>query len=79
MSNKIKRDNITTSLINAGVQNLKEFGYPNVNSENIMTCIYDMFFKKMLQDDMNRTSKLVKIKCDELIKEIDKNLEKNHE
>lgn len=34
-----------------GVKNLKEFGYPNVDPENIFTdMIYSAFFSKMLEE-----------------------------
>lgn len=43
--------NLETKLIENGVKNLKEFGYPYVNSENILTDeIYKEFFKKMLYE-----------------------------
>lgn len=36
-------------LIQDGVARLKEFGYPDVNEENILTDrVYKAFFKKML-------------------------------
>jgi hypothetical protein len=38
-------------LIAAGVKNLKEFGYPDVNNESILTNnIYARFFLKMLEE-----------------------------
>ena len=44
-------------VIENGVKNLKEFGYPNVNSENIFTDeIYRAFFKSMLKDSMDMTT-----------------------
>jgi len=44
-------------IIENGVKNLKEFGYPNVNSENIFTDeIYRVFFKSMLKDSMDMTT-----------------------
>lgn len=42
-------------LIAAGVRNLKEFGYPNVNADNILTdMIFAGFFKSMLEDNRGR-------------------------
>ncbi len=39
------------SLIAAGVRNLKEFGYPSVNTENILTdMVFSKFFASMLED-----------------------------
>jgi hypothetical protein len=38
-------------LIEAGVHNLKEFGYPAVTSKNILTDeVYSQFFKRMLEE-----------------------------
>lgn len=46
---------IRESLIKAGVQNLREFGYPNCTSENILTdMIYSRFFESMLEDNMGK-------------------------
>jgi hypothetical protein len=43
---------IEKKMVQAGVDNLKEFGYPNVNEENIFTdMIYSQFFKSMLNDN----------------------------
>ena len=40
-------------LIAAGVRNLKEFGYPAVTTENIMTDqVYRRFFKAMLEGNL---------------------------
>ena len=42
---------IRTKLIAAGVKTLKSFGYPAVNSENILTDdVYKAFFASMLED-----------------------------
>lgn len=47
--------NMRDKLIAAGVRNLKEFGYPSVNAENILTDkIYRMFFKSMLEDNLGK-------------------------
>jgi len=44
-------DEIKQKLLEAGVKNLKEFGYPSVDTENILTdMIYSGFFKGMLED-----------------------------
>lgn len=46
---------IETKLIEAGVKNLREFGYPDCNSENILTDqIYSAFFKSMLEDNKGK-------------------------
>ena len=40
-------------LIKAGVKNLREFGYPEVNEANILTdAVYSAFFAVMLQDNL---------------------------
>lgn len=50
-----KADMIRSKLLSAGVKNLKEFGYPGVNAENILTDqIYRAFFKSMLEDNMGK-------------------------
>lgn len=47
---------IDDSLKQAGVRNLKEYGYPDVNNENIMTDrIYSNFFASMLDDTISKT------------------------
>lgn len=43
---------IRNSLIKAGVKNLKEYGYPEVDEKNILTDdIYKSFFASMLNDN----------------------------
>lgn len=50
-----KADMIRDKLLSAGVRNLKEFGYPDVTKENILTdAIYSAFFKSMLEDNMGK-------------------------
>jgi hypothetical protein len=45
---------IRQKLIMAGVRNLKEFGYPNVDSANILTdYVFRQFFLSMLEDEEN--------------------------
>lgn len=40
------------ALISAGVKNLKEYGYPNVDEQNILTDpIYSAFFRSMLESN----------------------------
>lgn len=44
------------SLLVAGVVNLKEFGYPTVNKENILTnYVFASFFMRMLKDNKGIT------------------------
>jgi len=48
-------DKIKRTIIDAGVRNLHEFGYPKCNAENIMTDqIYGAFFKSMLEDNLGK-------------------------
>lgn len=43
-------------IIAVGVANLKEFGYPNVDSENILTDkIYSAFFRSLLEGNLGDT------------------------
>lgn len=42
-------------LIAAGVRNLKEFGYPSVDSKNILTDdLFKEFFRSMLKDNLGK-------------------------
>ena len=42
-------------IIEAGVRNLKEFGYPDASKDNILTDpIYSAFFKSMLEDNLGK-------------------------
>jgi hypothetical protein len=62
---------IRTHLIAAGVKNLKEYGYPDVNETNILTdTIYKAFFVSMLTDNLRKSSKQIDNVIDNLIKEI---------
>ena len=57
-------------LLDAGVRNLKEFGYPSVNTTNILTDqIYQMFFTDMLKDAKGKRADIDKA-VDELLAEI---------
>lgn len=45
-------DDIANKLVLAGIKNLKEIGYPDVDAENIITDeVYSSFFKVMLEDN----------------------------
>ena len=49
------RKEIKNKLKQAGVRNLKEFGYPEVNTDNITTdMIYKAFFLSMLKDNLGK-------------------------
>jgi hypothetical protein len=46
-------EQIREHLIKAGVKNLKEFGYPEVTTETILTDeVYKEFFKSMLEENL---------------------------
>jgi hypothetical protein len=49
----MKTEAIKEHLIKAGVKNLEEFGYPDVNTENVLADeVYKEFFKSMLHDNL---------------------------
>ena len=59
-------EQIKQHLLEAGVKNLKEFGYPQVDTENILTdVVYSGFFKSMLEDNKGNSSQI-----DEVINEL---------
>lgn len=61
-------------LILAGVKNLKTFGYPKVNIENILTDeLYSAFFQNMLEDNIGKGTKKVDDVINDLIKTISQN------
>lgn len=63
----MKNDQIKEKLLSAGVNNLKEFGYPKVNKQNILTdIIYKGFFKSMLEDNKGKAG----IEVDSCINEL---------
>jgi hypothetical protein len=46
---------VQTKLIDAGVRNLKEFGYPDCNPQNILTdYIYSKMFLSMLEENLGQ-------------------------
>lgn len=46
---------IETKIVGAGVKNLKEFGYPHCNAQNILNDqIYSAFFRRMLEDNLGK-------------------------
>jgi len=50
-------EQVREHLLKAGVKNLKEFGYPGVTTENILTDeLYKEFFKEMLEDNLGNGS-----------------------
>ena len=49
----MKDDQVRERLLAAGVRNLKQYGYPSVDAENILQDqIYSMFFRSMLNDNL---------------------------
>lgn len=71
-------EQLKQKLIEAGIKNLKEFGYPGVNEENILTdYVYSAFFKPMLEEDSNRVTKQLRQVCDELLTVIAKSNKEN--
>lgn len=63
-------EEIKGGLIKAGIRNLKEFGYPEVTTENILTdIVYRQFFESMLKDNKGQSNK-ADVAIDELISEI---------
>lgn len=71
----LKDSEIREHLITAGIKNLKDYGYPNVNKNNIISeLIYSSFFLAMLNDNLGKSTKKVDGVINELITEItDKN------
>jgi hypothetical protein len=62
---------IKEHLIKAGVKNLKEFGYPNVTIDNILTDeVYKGFFKNMLNDNKGKSTSQVDKVINELLNSI---------
>lgn len=54
---------VKDGLIDAGVKNLHEFGYPDCNATNILTDrIYAAFFKGMLEENLGHGAADAQIK-----------------
>lgn len=48
---RLANQKVINKLIENGVKNLQEFGYPDANKDNILTdMVYAAFFKRMLND-----------------------------
>lgn len=63
---------IKAALIQAGVSNLKEFGYQNVNKDNILTTdVYKGLFLSMLNENLGSDPQVNKA-IRELIDEVSK-------
>lgn len=64
-------DKMRNALLQAGVANLKEFGYPSVTTENILTdIVYKEFFKGMLKDNLGHSTE-ADTTINQLLKEIE--------
>ena len=61
-------EQIKEKILTAGVSNLKQFGYQEVNKENILTdLVYSGFLKSMLNDNKGKSTKQVDNVIDELL------------
>lgn len=70
----MNKTTIKQKLIEAGVKNLQEFGYPYVTVENILTdLVYSGFFASMLKDNLCKGNTQTDKVINELLAEIDKN------
>lgn len=64
------KNDIQSMLIRNGVRNLKEFGYPDCTSENILTEeLFANFFLSMLNDNLGISAN-IDIAIKELIAEV---------
>lgn len=62
---------LRTKLLEAGVKNLKEYGYPACTTENIVTDpVYSAFFVSMLEQTKGQHGPAVVAEIDALMKEI---------
>ena len=70
------REVMKTGLVSAGVKNLREFGYPACNEQNILTdMIYSRFFVSMLKENKGH-DKEIDAAIDELLAVCDKPVKK---
>jgi hypothetical protein len=61
---------IREHLLLAGVENMKEFGYPKVTIENILTDeVYKIFFKSMLKENLGYRKQIDEV-INQLLSEI---------
>lgn len=65
-------EQIREHLLWAGVNNLKEFGYPEVTTETILTDeVYKEFFKSMLNDSLGNAKQIDEV-INQLLSEFEK-------
>ena len=63
-------EQIREHLLKSGVKNLKEFGYPEVTTETILTDeVYKEFFKSMLEDNKGNGKQVDEV-IDQLLSEV---------
>jgi hypothetical protein len=63
-------EQIREHLLKAGLKNLKEFGYPEVTTETILTDeVYKEFFKSMLEDNKGNGKQVDEV-IDQLLSEV---------
>lgn len=63
-------EQIREHLLKAGVKNLKEFGYPEVTIETILTDeVYKEFFKSILEDNKGNGKQVDEV-IDQLLSEV---------
>lgn len=74
-------DNLVRNhLIKTGVKNLRQFGYPSVNKDNILTdYLFSQFFLSMLQDNKGSQYANVDREIDQLIAEINERFPEDSE
>lgn len=64
-------DQIKNHLLKAGVKNLKEYGYPDADVQNILTdAIFVEFFKSMLLDNKGKSSAQIDNVIDDILGEL---------
>lgn len=64
-------EEIRSALLSAGVRSLREFGYPGVTEQNILTDrIYSQFFLRLLRDSSSPHGSEVHAVIEKLIQEI---------
>lgn len=64
-------DQIKNHLLKAGVRNLKEYGYPDADTQNILTdTIFIAFFKTMLESNKGQSSTQIDNVIDDIIGEL---------
>jgi len=70
-SNKMTNKQIREHLLTSGVKNLKEFGYPEVTTETILTDeVYKIFFKSMLEDNLGNGKQVDEV-IDQILSEVE--------